>query len=62
MDMPLDEELAGTDDFLFEETVKKEQARQLREAVALLSEVDRRDHPAVYDLCRPRRKSPPCWG
>ena len=41
MDMPLDEELAGTDDFLFEETVKKEQARQLREAVAL------RDHPAV---------------
>ena len=35
MDMPLDEELAGTDDFLLEETVKKEQARQLREAVAL---------------------------
>ena len=41
IDMPLDEELAGTDDFLLEETVKKEQARQLREAVALLSEVDR---------------------
>lgn len=38
MDMPLDEELAGTDDFLLEETVKKEQARQLREAVAQLSE------------------------
>ena len=37
MDMPLDEELAGTDDFLLEETVKKEQAQQLREAVALLS-------------------------
>ena len=27
MDMPLDEELAGTDDFLLEETVKKEQAQ-----------------------------------
>ena len=48
MDMPLDEELAGTDDFLLEETVKKEQAQQLREAVALLSEPDcSRGHSGV---------------
>ena len=52
MDMPLDEELAGTDDFLFEETVKKEQARQLREAVALLSEPDREIIRRFYDLCQ----------
>lgn len=52
MDMPLDEELAGTDDFLLEETVKKEQARQLREAVALLSEVDREIIRRFYDLCQ----------
>ena len=48
----LDEELAGTDDFLLEETVKKEQARQLREAVALLSEVDREIIRRFYDLCQ----------
>ena len=48
----MDEELAGTDDFLFEETVKKEQARQLREAVALLSEVDREIIRRFYDLCQ----------
>ena len=52
MDMPLDEELAGTDDFLLEETVKKEQAQQLREAVALLSEVDREIIRRFYDLCQ----------
>lgn len=52
MDMPLDEELAGTDDFLLEETVKKEQARQLREAVALLSEPDREIIRRFYDLCQ----------
>ena len=52
MDMPLDEELAGTDDFLLEETVKKEQARQLRKAVALLSEVDREIIRRFYDLCQ----------
>ena len=52
MDMPLDEELAGTDDFLLEETVKKEQARQLREAVALLSESDREIIRRFYDLCQ----------
>ena len=42
MDIPLDEELAGTDDFLLEEAVRKEQAQQLREAVALLSESEDR--------------------
>ena len=47
MDMP-----AGTDDFLLEETVKKEQARQLREAVALLSESDREIIRRFYDLCQ----------
>ena len=52
MDMPLDEELAGTDDFLLEETVKKEQARQLREAVALLQEPDREIIRRFYDLCQ----------
>ena len=52
IDMPLDEELAGTDDFLLEETVKKEQAQQLREAVALLSEVDREIIRRFYDLCQ----------
>ncbi len=52
MDMPLDEELAGTDDFLLEETVKKEQARQLREAVAQLSEPDREIIRRFYDLCQ----------
>ena len=52
MDMPLDEELAGTDDFLLEETVKKEQARQLREAVAQLSEPDREIVRRFYDLCQ----------
>ena len=52
MDMPLDEELAWTDDFLLEETVKKEQARQLREAVALLSESDREIIRRFYDLCQ----------
>lgn len=52
MDMPLDEELAGTDDFLLEETVKKEQAQQLREAVALLSEPDREIIRRFYDLCQ----------
>ena len=54
MDMPLDEELAGTDDFLLEETVKKEQARQLREAVAQLSEPDREIIRRFYDLCQDR--------
>ena len=48
----LDEALAGTDDFLHEETVKKEQAQQLREAVALLSEVDREIIRRFYDLCQ----------
>ena len=52
MDMPLDEALAGTDDFLLEETVKKEQARQLREAVALLQEPDREIIRRFYDLCQ----------
>lgn len=52
MDVPLDEEMAGTDDFLLEETVKKEQARQLREAVALLSELDREILRRFYDLCQ----------
>ena len=41
-----------TDDFLLEETVKKEQAQQLREAVALLSEVDREIIRRFYDLCQ----------
>ena len=45
MDMPLDEELAGTDDFLLEETVKKEQAR-------LLQEPDREIIRRFYDLCQ----------
>ena len=52
MDVPLDEEMAGTDDFLLEETVKKEQARQLREAVALLSDLDREIIQRFYDLCQ----------
>ena len=52
MDMPLDEALAGTDDFLLEETVKKEQARQLREAVAQLQEPDREIIRRFYDLCQ----------
>ena len=50
MDMPLDEELAGTDDFLLEETVKKEQARQLREAVALLHGYSDERFKLVEDL------------
>lgn len=52
LDVPLDEELAGTDDFLLEETVRKEQARQLREAVALLPELDREIIRRFYDLCQ----------
>ena len=51
-EVPLDEDLTGTDDFLLEETVKKEQAQQLREAVALLSEVDREIIRRFYDLCQ----------
>ena len=47
VDMPLDEELAGTDDFLLDETVKKEQAQQLREAVDAAVRGRPRDHPAV---------------
>ena len=35
-----------------EETVKKEQAQQLREAVALLSEPDREIIRRFYDLCQ----------
>mgnify|MGYP004478533521 CR=1 FL=1 len=52
MDVPLDEDLAGTEDILLEQTLKKEQAGQLREAVALLSEQDREIIRRFYDLCQ----------
>ena len=52
MDVPLGEDLAGTEDILLEQTLKKEQAGQLREAVALLSEQDREIIRRFYDLCQ----------
>ena len=52
MNVPLDEELAGTEDFLLEEAAKKEQTRQLREAISLLSEPDREIIRRFYDLCQ----------
>ena len=52
-EIPLDEDLAGTDDFLLEEATKREQAQQLRAAVAQLSETDREIIRRFYDLCQP---------
>lgn len=52
-EIPLDEDLAGTDDFLLEEATKREQAQQLRAAVAQLSETDREIIYRFYDLCQP---------
>lgn len=52
-EVPLDEDLAGTDDFLLEEATKREQAQQLRAAVAQLSETDREIIFRFYDLCQP---------
>ena len=52
-EIPLDEDLAGTDDFLLEEATKREQAQQLRAAVAQLSETDREIICRFYDLCQP---------
>lgn len=52
-EIPLDEDLAGTDDFLLEEASKREQAQQLRAAVAQLSETDRDIIFRFYDLCQP---------
>ena len=52
-EIPLDEDLAGTDDFLLEEATKREQAQQLRAAVAQLSETDRDIICGFYDLCQP---------
>ena len=52
-EIPLDENLAGTDDFLLEEASKREQAQQLRAAVAQLSETDREIICRFYDLCQP---------
>lgn len=52
-EIPLDEDLAGTDDFLLEEATKQEQAQQLRAAVAQLSETDREIICRFYDLCQP---------
>ena len=52
-EVPLDEDLAGTDDFLLEEATKREQAQQLRAAVTQLSETDREIICRFYDLCQP---------
>ena len=52
-EIPLDEDLAGTEDFLLEEASKREQAQQLRAAVAQLSETDREIIYRFYDLCQP---------
>ena len=52
-EIPLDEDLAGTEDFLLEEATKREQAQQLRAAVAQLSETDREIIYRFYDLCQP---------
>ena len=52
-EIPLDEDLAGTEDFLLEEASKREQAQQLRAAVAQLSETDREIICRFYDLCQP---------
>lgn len=52
-EIPLDEDLAGTDDFLLEVATKREQAQQLRAAVAQLSETDREIIFRFYDLCQP---------
>ena len=52
-EIPLDEDLAGTEDFLLEEASKREQAQQLRAAVAQLSETDREIIRRFYDLCQP---------
>lgn len=53
MEVPLDEEAAGTEDVLLEEAAKKEQAQQLRSAVAQLPELDREIICRFYDLCQP---------
>ena len=52
-EVPLDKDLAGTEDFLLEEASKREQAQQLRAAVAQLSETDREIICRFYDLCQP---------
>ena len=52
-EIPLDEDLAGTEDFLLEEASKREQAQQLRAAVTQLSETDREIICRFYDLCQP---------
>ncbi|MCI7134750.1 MAG: sigma-70 family RNA polymerase sigma factor [Clostridiales bacterium] len=52
-EIPLDEDLAGTEGFLLEEASKREQAQQLRAAVAQLSETDREIIFRFYDLCQP---------
>ncbi len=53
MEVPLDEETAGSEDFLLEEAAKKEQAQQLRSAIAQLPELDREIICRFYDLCQP---------
>lgn len=62
VDMPLDEELAGTDDFLLEETVKRNRrgscARRSRCSQSRIA----RSSGGFTTCARPRRKSPPCWG
>ena len=61
-EIPLDEDLAGTEDFLLEEASKREQAQQLRAAVAQLSETDREISCRFYDLCRPAVESAAALG
>ena len=62
MDMPLDEELAGTDDFLLEETVKKEQARRCARRSRSCQSRIVRSSGGFTTCARPRRKLLPRWG
>ena len=62
MDMPLDEELAGTDVFCW----RKPSKRSRRGSCARRSRCSRnqtaRSSGGFTTCARPRRKSPPCWG
>lgn len=62
MDMPLDEELAGTDDFLLEETVKRNRRGSCARRSRCCQRSTARSSGGFTTCARPRRKSPPCWG
>ena len=62
MDMPLDEELAGTDDFLLEETVKRSRHGSCAKQSRCCRNQTVRSSGGFTTCARPRRKLLPRWG